>query len=601
MESVCWDAVAVSSLTPLGGEPTMPSMRYSRLLAHTLRAAPHGVRSISYQLLVRAGFIRNLGNGLFSFLPLGHRVLRNVKRLIAEEMEALGGQEVMAPLVNPQELWERTGRATALGKDLARFQDRSGKSLVLAATHEEAMVELVRNCLNSYRNLPLLVFQYQIKYRDEEKTRCGLMRTKEFVMKDAYSFHRTFADLNNFFPKMFQAYKRIFARCQVDVIPAEAGVGYMGGDRSFEFLLATQCGDDLLTICDTCGYHANVDIAVGLREIRQERPEPLQRISTPDCRTMRRLSRFLERPLTDLAKPMVYRVGEELVMVVVRADHEVSTEKLQRALGTPVSGLADVEAIEDLGLVPGYLSPIGLEEIVSGDAGSSSILVVVDEVAADSPNLVYGANEPGYHYINGNFGRDYDADLVADVARIPEGSKCVHCGHELSQLRAAELGHIFRLGDFYSRAMDLYFRGERSEKVYPFMGSYGIGLGRLIAGIVDQNHDDRGIIWPGELAPYPGFLMAIGRSPTVRRITEALYEDLGDLVLFDDRHESIGTKMKDADLIGLPLRIVVSGQTVQDGTVEIRLRRSGEERRVPVEDLGEILNELRKETPHGTL
>ena len=571
----------------------MPIMRYSRLLAHTLRTSPHGVRSVSYQLLVRGGFIRSLGTGLFSFLPLGHRVLRNIKRIISEEMEELGGQEVMAPLVNPQELWERTGRSEALQQDLARFQDRSGKSMVLAPTHEEAMVELVRNCLNSYRNLPLLVYQYQVKFRDEEKTRCGLMRTKEFIMKDGYSFHRTFADLNNFFPKMFQAYLRIFNRCKVSVIPAEAGVGYMGGDRSFEFLMESQCGDDMLTICDNCGYHANADIAVGRREIRQQAPLPLDKVTTPDCRTMRRLSRYLERPLSDLAKPMIYRTGSALVMVVVRADHEVSTEKLQRVLGEPVKGLASLDAVEDLGLIPGYLSPIGLEDLEAR--------IVVDEVAADSPNLVYGANEPGYHYLNGNFGRDYDADLVADVARIPEGSKCVHCGAELSQRRSTELGHIFRLGDFYSRSMDLFFRGERSEKVYPYMGSYGIGLGRLIAGIVEQNHDDKGIIWPAELAPYTGFLMAIGRSPTVRRVTENLYEDLGDLVLFDDRHESIGTKLKDADLIGLPLRIVVSNQTIQDGTVEVTLRRSNEERRIPLEQLTAVLEELRKEPTSGAL
>ncbi len=571
----------------------MPTMRYSRLLAHTLRTSPHGVRSVSYQLLVRGGFIRSLGTGLFSFLPLGHRVLRNIKRIVSEEMEELGGQEVMAPLVNPQELWERTGRSEALQQDLARFRDRSGKSMVLAPTHEEAMVELVRNCLNSYRNLPLLVYQYQVKFRDEEKTRCGLMRTKEFVMKDGYSFHRTFADLNNFFPKMFQAYLRIFNRCKVSVIPAEAGVGYMGGDRSFEFLMESQCGDDMLTICDNCGYHANAEIAVGRREIRQQAPLTLEKVKTPDCRTMRRLSRYLERPLSDLAKPMIYRTGSGLVMVVVRADHEVSTEKLQRVLREPVKGLASLDAVEDLDLIPGYLSPIGLEDLEAR--------VVVDEVAADSPNLVYGANEPGYHYVNGNFGRDYDADLVADVARIPEGSKCVHCGHELSQRRSTELGHIFRLGDFYSRSMDLFFRGERSEKVYPYMGSYGIGLGRLIAGIVEQNHDDKGIIWPAELAPYTGFLMAIGRSPTVRRITENLYEELGDRVLFDDRHESIGTKLKDADLIGLPLRIVVSNQTIQDGTVEVTLRRSNEERRIPLDQLTAVLDELRKEPTSGTL
>lgn len=576
-------------------------MRYSRLLAHTLRAAPHGVRSVSYQLLVRAGFIRSLGNGLFSFLPLGHRVLRNIKRIVSEEMEAIGGQEVMVPLVNPRELWERTGRVDALQNDLARFTDRSGKALVLAPTHEEAMVELVRDCLNSYRNLPLLIYQYQLKFRDEEKTRCGLMRTKEFLMKDGYSFHRTFADLNNFFPRMFRTYRRIFERCHVDVIPAEAGVGYMGGDRSFEFLMESPCGDDTLTICDNCGYHANAEIAVGLRDIKREAPKELEKVATPDCRTMRRLSRYLERPLTELAKPMVYRAGSELLIVVVRADHEVSIEKLQRVVGEPVQGLAAIELVEELGLAPGYLSPIGLDWTEPSAGTVSDIRVVVDEVAANSPNLVYGANEPGMHFLNGNFGRDYDADLVGDVARIPEGSRCVHCGHELSQRRVTELGHIFRLGDFYSRTMDLFYRGERSEKIYPLMGSYGIGLGRLISGIVEQNHDEKGIIWPVEIAPFSGFLMSIGRSPTVRRIAESLYEELGDRVLYDDRHESIGTKMKDADLIGIPIRVVVSADTVQDGTVEVRLRRSHEVRRVPIEEISGILDKLRKEPVNGSL
>jgi len=576
-------------------------MRYSRLLAHTLRAAPHGVRSVSYQLLVRAGFIRSLGNGLYSFLPLGHRVLRNIKRIVSEEMEAIGGQEVSVPLVNPRELWERTGRVDALQNDLARFTDRSGKALVLAPTHEEAMVELVQDCLNSYRNLPLLIYQYQLKFRDEEKTRCGLMRTKEFLMKDGYSFHRTFADLNNFFPRMFRTYRRIFERCHVEVIPAEAGVGYMGGDHSFEFLMESPCGDDTLTICDNCGYHANAEIAVGLRDIKREAPKELEKVTTPDCRTMRRLSRYLERPLTELAKPMIYRAGSGLLIVVVRADHEVSIEKLQRVVGEPVQGLAPIELVEELGLVPGYLSPIGLEEKGLSASAVSEVRVVVDEVAANSPNLVYGANEPGMHYLNGNFGRDYDADIVGDVARIPEGSRCVHCGHELSQRRVTELGHIFRLGDFYSRSMDLFYRGERSEKIYPLMGSYGIGLGRLISGIVEQNHDERGIIWPAEIAPFSGFLMSIGRSPTVRRIAESLYEELGDRVLYDDRHESIGTKMKDADLIGIPIRVVISAETVQDGTVEVRLRRSDEVRRVPLEEISGILDELRKEPVHGSL
>lgn len=556
-----------------------------------MRSVSGSAKSPSYRLLLQGGFVRPLGAGLFSYAPLGMRVIRNIKRLMHQEMESLDGQEVMVPFVNPGEIWAASGRSDLVGEDMVRFSDRSGRTLVMAPTHEEAMVELVRASIRSYRDLPAFLYQFQTKFRDEEKTRCGLVRTREFIMKDGYSFHRTFSDLNNFFPRAFAAYRRIFHRCGVPVTAAQAGVGYMGGELSYEFLMPSTCGDDYLIHCDSCDYAANEDVAVGSKEIDQEVPAPMESLQDPDSVSLDLVRKRLSLPRRRVAKAMLYRSGERFVMAVVRGDHRVSEEKLAHEIDLPILGRARPADLESLGLPGPWLSPMGLPAIAR-----QHIVVVVDDAVADGANFLAADNRAGVYYINANFGRDMEADVVADVVRVPEGSGCVHCDHgTLHRERAMELGNIFRLGDYYSRRMELKIRDENGHSIYPYMGSYGIGLGRLMSAIVDANHDDRGIVWPMEIAPFRVFLMSIGKALPVRAIVEDIYEQLGHTVLFDDRHASIGRKFKDADLLGIPIRVVVSAEAVHDGTVEIALRDGSRSFNVAIDELVPTVTGLIKE------
>ena len=569
--------------------PYTSNVRYTRLFTRTIRDIPSEVRSRSYQFLLRAGYVRSLGSGLYSYLPLGWRVVQRIQEIIEEELAPLGAQQIHVPLVNPYELWKKSRRSLLVNEDMIRFSDRFGRELVLAPTHEEAVVELVRSSLSSYRELPVFVYQFQTKFRDEERVRFGLVRTREFIMKDAYSFHVSFSDLNNFLPKVFNAYERIFRRCGVEVVAAEAGVGYMGGDKSYEFLMPWPAGDDSVIVCKYCGYRANTEVAVAAKEPTPGRPLPMERVETPGARTMERLAAFLGKPKPSLTKSMVYAGLTSLVMAVVRGDQEVSLEKLGRLAGEPILRLARRDEMEAVGLTPGYTSPIGFDrELMALDAG---IKIFVDETVADSANLVYGANEEGYHFLNGNFGRDYDADKVGDITRVVSGATCFHCGSRLSQLRAMELGNIFRLGDYYTRRMDFSVQVERGGRVYPQMGSYGIGVGRLLAAIVEANCDDEGICWPHGLSPYDGYLMSIGNSPKVKAAVEAIYRELSDRLLFDDRHESIGRKFKDAALLGIPYRIVVSAECLQEDKVEVYCRRTGETREVGTAEIANVLCE----------
>jgi len=560
-------------------------MKYTQLFGKTLRNVHHGVKSEGFAFLLRGGFVRSNGNGLFSYLPLGNRVVRNIKRLMREEIEAVGGQEVSVPLINPIELWHRSGRDRLVGNDMVRFQDRHGHNMVLAPSHEEAFVDLVRMGLRSYRDLPAFMYQFQLKVRDEERIRNGLIRTKEFLMKDAYSFHRSASDLNNFFPKVFAAYQRIFERCGLDVLPAESGVGYMGGEKAFEFMIPSSIGDDLLVECTQCGYRANKSVAMGLKDFHTDTPLELESIDTPGCTSMEELSHFLGVEKHELAKTMIFKTMSGLVMAVVRGDHEVSKEKLSRFLGEPVLEKADQQDVEQVGFVPGYLSPIDLK---------GSIPLVVDGTVAKSTNLVVGGNEEGVHLKNANFGRDFESPHVADISMIKPENKCLQCGGSLQEIRALELGNIFKLEDFYSRSMGLYFQEENGKKVYPFMGSYGIGIGRLLGAIAEQLHDKRGILWPSELAPYRFFLMGIGKSDSVRQKVDNIYEKFHADTLLDDRKESPGVKFQDAELLGIPYRIVLSSKRNREDTVEFYNRYTRQSRLVKIEEVEETMKELQK-------
>ncbi len=556
-------------------------MLYTRLFGKTLRERPQEGSSKSYQLLQQAGFVRTLGQGLHSLLPLGMRVYRRVCEVIRQEMDALGGQEVLVPLVNPYEIWKLAKRAEMIGPSMIRFRDRSGHELVLSPSHEEAMVELIRIGLNSYRDLPVLLYQFQSKFRDEEKVKGGLIRSKEFVMKDAYSFHRSYADLNNFFPRMFQAYERIFRRLGVEVLSAESGVGYMGGEKAYEFLMPSKEGEDVVVVCDHCGYRANREVAIAHKEYSSQNPLPAEKIHTPECTTMHRLSKFLKLPKSKLVKSMVYRSSEGLVLAVIRADYEISSEKLSQISKRQIIELASSVQLELRGISPGFVSPLGIPE---------DVLVVVDDSVANSNNLVMGGNEQDLHYVNINFGRDFESNLVGDIARVRGKDSCFQCASPLKEVRAIELGNIFKLGDIYSRSMDLEFQDDKRKRYYPHMGSYGIGIGRLMSAMVAANRDEKGIGWPKEAAPFKVFLMGIGKSHKVKEAVFNLYQELGeDLVLVDDRVESPGVKFFDADLIGIPYRVVVTTGLLSSNEVEIYERASGKTWQVPLEEAADLI------------
>jgi len=565
-------------------------MYYTKILGKTLREVPQSIRTPSYALLHRGGFVRQMGQGLYSFLPLGMRVLQNIQRIIAEEMGALGGQEIYVPVVTPADIWRRSGRLNWIA-ELIRFHDRQGKELVLSPTHEEAFVELVRVALSSYREMPLFLYQFQIKFRDEERTKDGLVRTKEIYMHDAYSFHRSYQDLNNFFPKTFTAYKRVFDRCGIETFAGEAGVGYIGGEKSYEFLMPTDSADHAIILCDKCQYCASKEVAVGGKRYLREEEQNLEKVHTPGCTTIDELAEFLGVPKERTAKSLVYNTPQGLIMAVVRGDYELGLEKLSGYLKYPAYRPAGDEELAAMGLVPGYLSPIQVDKRVR---------VVVDDAVARSNNLVFGANQVDYHVLNGNFGRDFDTPDVTDIALTRDEKICLQCGGVLREIQALEVGHIFKLGDYYTRAMNLTYQDERGVSTYPHMGCYGVGLGRLMDAVVRSNHDQRGILWPNSLAPFQAYLMSVGKSLSVKKAAEDLHRELGDRALYDDRSDSPGVKFNDADLIGIPLRIVVGAKHLGEGKVEIKERRSGAIHLVALDQISRAVDDLSARPAGGT-
>jgi len=557
-------------------------MRYSDIFGKTLRETPQSIRSPSHALLHRGGFVRQMGQGLYSFLPLGMRVLQNIQRIIAEEMGALGGQEIYVPVVTPSDIWRRSGRLNWIS-ELIHFRDRNGRQLVLSPTHEEAFVELVRVALSSYREMPLFLYQFQIKFRDEERTKDGLVRTKEIYMHDAYSFHRSYQDLNNFFPKTFTAYKRVFDRCGIETFAGEAGVGYIGGEKSYEFLMPTDSADHAIILCDNCKYCASKEIAVAGKRYLREEEKALETVHTPGCTTIEELTEFFDIPKERTAKTLVYNTPQGLVMAVVRGDYELALEKLSGYLKVPAYSPATDEELAEAGLIPGYLSPIHADQ---------RIRVVVDDGVAKSNNLVFGANQADHHLVNGNFGRDFYTPDVTDIALTREEKICLQCGGTLREIQALEVGHIFKLGDYYTRTMNLTYQDERGASTYPHMGCYGVGLGRLMDAVVRSNRDERGILWPAALAPFQAYLMSVGKSLSVKKAAEELHLELGDRALYDDRSDSPGVKFNDADLIGVPLRIVVGAKHLGEGKMEIKERGSGAIHLVALDQVARALDDL---------
>ncbi|HEY80785.1 MAG TPA: proline--tRNA ligase [Anaerolineae bacterium] len=562
-------------------------MRLSHLFGETLREAPADAEFISHQLLVRAGYIRQLGAGIFSYLPLARRVMDKIENIMREEMNAIGGQEMTMPVVHPAEIWKETGRWYQIGSEMGRMKDSTGRDMVLAMTHEEVVTDLVRDIIHSYRQLPALIYHIQTKWRDEPRSRGGLIRVREFTMKDSYSLDRDWEGLDKQYWAHYRAYFNIFNRCDLPTIAVESDVGMMGGKQAHEFMYLTPIGEDTLVICDACGYTANRQVATFRKpEPEAEDPQPLKKVATPDTKTIEDLANFLGVPQSKTAKAvfMVATITEgeddvqKFVFAVVRGDMDLNETKLANGVKAKELRPAHEEEIQAIGAEPGYGSPIGIRR--------ENVMVVVDDLVTISPNLVAGSNEEGYHFLNVNYGRDFTADIVADIVAAADGYACPECGAALRTVRGVEVGNIFKLGTRYSAAMGALFQDKDGTRKPVIMGSYGIGVGRLMASVVEEHHDDYGIIWPIAIAPYQVHIVALrGGYEMAEKLYEAL-QAAGVDVLYDDRTEpSPGEKFNDADLIGIPLRLTVGGRSLKKGGVELKRRAEEDVVLVPVDEV----------------
>lgn len=563
-------------------------MRMSNLFSQTLRRAPADAEVKSHQLLLRAGFIRQLGTGSFSYLPLAQRAMRKIENIIRQEIDAIGGQEITMPVVHPADLWKETGRWTQIGAELVRFKDRADRDMVLGMTHEEVVGDLVRREIQSYRQLPRLIYQIQTKFRDEPRARAGLIRVREFTMKDSYSLDADWDGLDVQYRRHYSAYFRIFARCGLPVIAVRSDVGMMGGTMAHEYMYLTSIGEDTLLICDESGYAANREVAAFSKPpAPAESPLPLEKIATPNTTTIESLSQFLNIPASKTAKALFVvatipdedRYVERFVIAIIRGDMEINETKLANALRAKDLRAATDDEIRAVGAVPGYGSPIN----------TRGALVVVDDAIPVSPNLVAGANESGYHYANCNFGRDYTADVITDIAAARAGDLAPDGKGLLRTVRGVEVGNIFKLGTRYSDALGCTFLDSSGASKPVIMGSYGIGVGRLLACVAEHHNDENGLCWPVSMAPYHVHLILLNADdPAVRATADDLYAQLSAAnieTLYDDRDERPGVKFNDADLIGLPLRITVGAKALAQGGVELKRRTLPDMRLIPLSNL----------------
>ena len=557
-------------------------MRMSQMFGRTLRDAPGDAELISHQLMLRAGMIRPLGAGIFSLLPLGWRVVRKVEQIVREEMNAIGGQELLMPVVHPADIWRESGRYDQVGPEMARFKDRGERDMVLAFTNEEVITDLARSEIDSYRQLPRIVYHIQTKFRDEPRARGGLIRVREFTMKDSYSLDLDEAGLDDSYQAHWRAYERIFRRCGLRFLVVGADVGMMGGSASHEFMGPSPNGEDTILICPTGDYAANREVATFRRDQpAAEEPLPVEEIETPNTTTIEALARFLDVPLSRTAKAVFFKgMSGRFVFAVIRGDLDVNETKLRKACGETALTPATAEEIRAIGAEPGYGSPVGIHDA----------LVVADESIQDSPNLVAGANRPGYHLKNVNLGRDYEADVVADITSAESGYACPVCGTPMETERAIEVGNIFKLGTRYSSVLGATYLDAEGESHPIVMGSYGIGPARTAATVVEQCHDEKGIRWPVTIAPYQVSLLWLGSANDAETVAagDALYQQLTDAaieVLYDDRPERPGVKFNDAELIGNPIRLSVGARTLANGQAELRLRSESESTFIPLDDV----------------
>ena len=554
---------------------------------YTLRETVKDEQSTSGKLLVRSGMIKKVGSGMYMYLPLGLRVLDKIKRIVKEEMDKTGAQELLMPSLIPSEYYERCGRVEAFGDNMFKLKDRKNTQLVLGPTHEELFAIAASMYMKSYRDLPFNLYQQADKFRDEIRPCFGLIRVKEFIMKDAYTFDRDEEMQNGSYQKMYDAYCNIFDRMDINYKIVKASVGAMGGTLSEEYQAITDVGEDVIVLCDKCDYASNIEIATHKIEDVKEEEKEIEMVATPNAHTIEEVIDFLNLDIKKTVKALLMNVDGELVIFFIRGDRDLNEEKALKAVGGKELLFADDELIAKSNAAPGYTGPIGL----------TGCKVVVDEEVLHMKNFCCGANKTDYHYINANV-KDISYDIVGDIATVVEGDVCPHCGGNIYFKRGIEIGNLFKLGDHYCRDLGITYLDENNKEQYPLMGSYGIGAGRILASIVEQNHDDKGMILPMNIAPYHVAIVQIDMNNKEQtKIAEKIYKQLtnkGIDVVYDNRDERAGVKFNDMELIGIPLRITI-GKKITDNLVELKERRSGNQENIKIEDIVKTVTQKVKE------
>ena len=568
-------------------------MLATKLYAPTLREVPSDADVVSQQLMLRAGFMRKTANGLYSFLPLGWRSIKKIEAIVREEMDRASAQEIMMPILQPAEIWKESGRWNAYGAEMMRINDRHDNEFCLGPTHEEMITTLVKNEINSYRQLPVNLYQIQSKFRDERRPRYGLMRSREFIMKDAYSFDVDEAGLDESYKSMYDAYTRIFTRCGLTFRPVEADSGAIGGSGTHEFMAIAEAGEADIVYCTKCDYAANIEIGKpGIMKQEEEALQELSIVDTPNASTIEAVAEMLNLPLHKTIKAVVFSIDGKVVLAIVRGDHEVNEVAVQHAvLGSVEPEMATPEELEKEGLTAGFISPVGLKQ-------TEEFAIVVDESVMETYNVCGGANKKDAHYININPKRDFNVEdiIVAPIRLITADDVCPTCGGTLEHAKGIEVGQVFKLGTKYSEALQATFLDQNGRPNSMIMGCYGIGVSRTLAAAIEQYHDENGIIWPRAIAPFEAVIVPINaKDEALMSTSQTIYtalQDAGVDVLLDDRKDRAGVKFKDADLIGYPLRITVSKNTLENNEVEIQIRKSGEAITCAIDSVATKVTEL---------
>ena len=568
-------------------------MLATKLYAPTLREVPSDADVVSQQLMLRAGFMRKTANGLYSFLPLGWRSIKKIEAIVREEMDRASAQEIMMPILQPAEIWKESGRWNAYGAEMMRINDRHDNEFCLGPTHEEMITTLVKNEINSYRQLPVNLYQIQSKFRDERRPRYGLMRSREFIMKDAYSFDVDEAGLDESYKSMYDTYTRIFTRCGLTFRPVEADSGAIGGSGTHEFMAIAEAGEADIVYCTKCDYAANIEIGKpGIMKQEEEALQELSVVDTPNASTIEAVAEMLNLPLHKTIKAVVFSIDGKVVLAIVRGDHEVNEVAVQHAvLGSVEPEMATPEELEKVGLTAGFISPVGLKQ-------TEEFAIVVDESVMESYNVCGGANKKDAHYVNINPKRDFNVEdiIVAPIRLITDDDVCPTCGGALEHAKGIEVGQVFKLGTKYSEALQATFLDQNGRPNPMIMGCYGIGVSRTLAAAIEQYHDENGIIWPRAIAPFEAVIVPINaKDEALMSTSQTIYSALqnaGVDVLLDDRKDRAGVKFKDADLIGYPLRITVSKNTLENNEVEIQIRKSGEAITCAIDSVATKVTEL---------